>query len=128
MTEVVERIATLGRGRVIVLWLLRGLVGLAFLAAGSAKLAGASAMVATFATVGVGQWLRIVTGTLEIAGAIALFIPGLTFYAALLLMTVMVGAIGAHLTVLGGSPAPASVLLLLSAGIAWLSRRTRITN
>ena len=41
-------------------------------------------------------------------------------------MAVMVGAIVAHLTILGGSPLPAIVLLLLSAAIAWLARDTAI--
>jgi hypothetical protein len=50
------------------------------------------------------------------------FVPGVTAYAALLLMVVMVGAILAHLAILGGSPIPAAVLLLLSGGIAWLTR------
>jgi putative oxidoreductase len=68
----------------------------------------------------------LLTGTLEVAGAIGLFLPKVTIYAALLLMTVMVGAIVAHLTILGGSPLPAIVLLLLSAAIAWLARDTAI--
>jgi putative oxidoreductase len=108
--------------KVAVLWLLRGLVGLAFLAAGGSKLVAASTMVAMFATIGLGQWFRMVTGVLEVAGAIGLFVPAVTVYAALLLAIVMVGAIIAHLTVLGGSPVPAAVLLLCSGGIAWLTR------
>jgi uncharacterized membrane protein YphA (DoxX/SURF4 family) len=103
-------------------WLLRVLVALAFLAAGGAKLAAAPAMVAMFAAIGLGQWFRIVTGVLEVTGAIGLFIPAVTVYAALLLIVVMVGAIIAHLTVLGGSPVPAIALLVLSGGIAWLTR------
>jgi hypothetical protein len=34
----------------------------------------------------------------------------------------MIGAIIAHLTILGGSPAPALALLVLSGGIASLAR------
>lgn len=118
----VEGVATRRRSTVAVLWLLRGLVALAFLAAGGSKLVAAPAMVAMFAAIGVGQWFRLLTGTLEVAGAIGLFIPAVTVYAALLLMMVMAGAIIAHLTILGGSPIPAIVLLLLSGGIAWLTR------
>ena len=128
MTEMVQAFANQSKSRVIVLWLLRALVAFAFLAAGSSKLAAAPAMVEMFATIGVGQWLRIVTGVFEVGGAIGLLVPGLTFYAALLLMTVMVGAIGSHLTILGGSPAPPAVLLLLSATIAWLTRPIRVAN
>jgi uncharacterized membrane protein YphA (DoxX/SURF4 family) len=97
-------------------------VGLVFLAAGGAKLIAEPGMVAMFAAIGVGQWFRIVTGVLEVVGAIGLFSPVVTVYAALLLIVVMVGAIIAHLMVLGGSPVPAMALLLLSGGIAWLTR------
>lgn len=54
-----------------VMWLLRGLVAVVFLAAGGAKLVAAPAMVAVFAAIGLGQWFRLLTGLLEVAGAIA---------------------------------------------------------
>src|SRR5260370_24812247 len=69
-------------GKVIALWVLRVVVGLAFLAAGGSKLSGAPAMVAMFAKIGFGQWFRILTGLLELAAPIGLFIPPLTLYAA----------------------------------------------
>jgi uncharacterized membrane protein YphA (DoxX/SURF4 family) len=40
------------KGKMIALWVLRVVVGLAFLAAGGSKLAGAPAMVAMFAKIG----------------------------------------------------------------------------
>jgi putative oxidoreductase len=122
----IERVATSRKSTTVLSWLLRGLVALAFLAAGGSKLIAAPAMVAMFAAIGVGQWFRLLTGTLEVAGAIGLLLPRVTIYAALLLMAVMVGAIVAHLTILGGSPLPATALLLLSAAIAWLARDTAI--
>ena len=112
------------KGTMIALWVLRVVVGLAFLAAGSSKLAGAPAMVAMFAKIGFGQWFRILTGLLEVAGAIGLFVPRFAVYGAALLAVVMVGAIGFHLTILGGNPAPPIVLLLLATLIVWLTRRT----
>jgi putative oxidoreductase len=78
-------------------------------------------MVATFATIGLGHWFRALTGVLEVAGAIGLFSPRITGYAAPLLVTIMVGAIITHLAFLGGDPAPAIALLLLSASSAWLT-------
>ena len=108
----------------IALWVLRVGVGLAFLAAGGSKLAGAPAMVAMFAKIGFGQWFRILTGSLEVAGAVGLFVPRFAVYAASLLAVVMVGAIGFRLTILGGNPGPPIVLLLLSTSIVWLSKRT----
>lgn len=110
--------------KTIALWVLRVVVGLAFLAAGGSKLAGAPAMVEMFAKIGFGQWFRILTGLLEVAGAIGLFVPRLVVYAASLLAVVMVGAIGFHLTTLGGNPGPPIVLLLLASSIVWLSRKT----
>ena len=116
--------ANSGKGRTIGLWVLRVLLGAAFLAAGGAKLAGAQAMVEIFQKVGIGQWFRIVTGLLEVSGGILLLIPRLTFYGAALLLVGMVGAVTAHLTVLGGNPAPPLILLVLNAVTAWLTRDT----
>ncbi len=79
-------------------------------------------MVATFQKIGVGQWFRYLTGSLEVLGAIGLLVPGYVFYAAALLATVMVGAVIAHLTVLGGSPAAPAMLLVLTGAIAYLRR------
>ena len=112
------------KGKMIALLVLRVVVGLAFLAAGGSKLAGAPAMVAMFAKIGFGQWFRILTGLLEVAGAIGLFVPGFAVYAASMLAFVMVGAIGFHLTRLGGNPVPPTVLLLLAILIVWLGKRT----
>jgi putative oxidoreductase len=80
----IERVATSRKSTTVLSWLLRGLVALAFLAAGGSKLVAAPAMVAMFAAIGVGQWFRLLTGTLEVAGAIGLLLPRVTIYAALL--------------------------------------------
>jgi putative oxidoreductase len=111
-----------GKGRLITLWILSSLAALAFIAAGAAKLAGAAVMVELFGKVGLGQWFRYFTGFLEVAGAIGLLMSRYAFYAAVLLAIVMVGAILAHIAVLGGSPAPAAVLLVLSGMIAYLRK------
>jgi putative oxidoreductase len=114
--------AASSKGRLITLWILSGLVALVFIAAGGSKLAGAAVMVDLFAKVGLGQWFRYFTGFLEVAGGIGLLIPRYAFHAALLLAIVMVGAFIAHVTVLGGSPAAALVLLVLSGTIAYLRK------
>jgi uncharacterized membrane protein YphA (DoxX/SURF4 family) len=94
----------------------------AFFAAGSSKWAGVPAMVAMFGKLGLGQWFRYVTGTIEIASAILLLIPRMTFYGAALLTCTMVGALFAHALVVGGNPAPAIVLLAITSTIAWKRR------
>jgi putative oxidoreductase len=111
-----------GKGRLITLWTLSGIVALAFIGAGGAKLAGAAAMVELFDKVGLGQWFRYVTGLLEVIGALGLLISRYAFYAAALLATIMVGAIIAHVTVLGTSPAAPVALLVLSGIIAYLRK------
>ena len=101
---------------------LRALLTLAFLAAGSAKLLGAEMMIATFEAVGFGQWFRYVTGLIEVGGAILLWVPRARVPAALVLGATMVGAVIAHLTVLGPSAVPAIVLGLLLTAVIYLHR------
>src|SRR3984893_5146665 len=64
-------------------WTLQGIIAAAFLAAGFAKLAGVPFMVDLFAQIGVGQWFRVVTGVVEVIGAVALVFPGLASIGAL---------------------------------------------
>jgi uncharacterized membrane protein YphA (DoxX/SURF4 family) len=108
----------------ITCWVLQGLAAFAFLAAGGFKLAAAPAMVEVFAKLGAGQWFRYLTGALEVIGAVALLVPRAAFYGAVLLAIVMIGAIVTHLAVLGGSPVPALVLLVIVGTVAWLRRPT----
>jgi putative oxidoreductase len=103
-------------------WGLRILAGAAFLAAGSAKLAGAPMMVAIFDHVGLGQWFRLLTGFVEVIGAIALLIPAIAAFGGVLLAVTMVFAVATHLFVIGGSPVPAIVLFVMTATVAWLHR------
>jgi putative oxidoreductase len=110
-------------GRLFVIWALSILVSATFFMAGGAKLASAPAMVAEFATIGVGQWFRYLTGALEVLGAIGLLIPRLGRYAAVLLCLITLGATIACLTVLGTNPTAAIMLLILSALIAFLRSR-----
>ncbi|QMU58381.1 MAG: DoxX family protein [Boseongicola sp.] len=98
------------------------LLTLAFVAVGTAKLAGAEMMVATFDAVGVGQWFRYVTGAIEVGAAALLWVRGREAIGAALLTATMVGAVLAHLVILGPSAVPALVLGTLSAVILWLYR------
>ena len=111
-----------GKGRLIALWILSGLVALAFIAVGGGKLAGTTVMVDLFDKVGIAQWFRYFTGLLEVMAGIGLLISRYAFYAAILLAIVMVGAIIAHVTVLGSSPAAPAVLFVLAGIIAYLRK------
>jgi putative oxidoreductase len=118
----VTSIQTARPSRRIGAWTLQGILATAFLAAGVAKLTGAPFMVDLFAQIGVGQWFRFVTGAVEVAGAVALLVPGLASVAGLWLGVTMIGAVTAHLFVLHTSPAPAIILGLLNALVVYLRR------
>jgi putative oxidoreductase len=105
------------------LWALQGLGAYEFLQAGSAKLLSAPMMVQAFAAIGAGQWFRYFTGGLEVLGALALLVPGLSGYGAAILAVVMGGAVATHLLILGGSPALPLALLVAMALVAWARLR-----
>jgi putative oxidoreductase len=130
MTTVFSAVATVDRtkdiarvsnGRVV-LWVGQFVVAAAFLMAGGSKFAGVPAMVALFNAIGIGQWLRYVTATIEVGSAIALLVPSLAPYGAVALAATMTGAVFTHLFIVGGSPLPALVLGAASAAIAWVRR------
>ncbi len=73
------------KGRTIAIWVLRVVLGLTLLAIGAAKLTGAAQTVQLFAAIGWGQWFRDLTGLLDVAGAVLLFVPRWTCYGAVLL-------------------------------------------
>ena len=119
--------ATVSRTRgaaTAVAWTLSILCAAMFLFAGGSKLAGQAAMVQVFDSIGVGQWFRYVTGLIEVTSAALLFVPSLAFYGAVALAVTMVGAIIAHLFVIGGNPLMPIVLLAATATIAYLRRPT----
>src|SRR6059058_5246153 len=101
------------RCKPIAMWALKGLLAAVFLTAGGAKLYGVPMLVEEFQHIGLGQWFRYFTGSLEVAGGLAILVPSLSGIAAVLLSCVMAGATAAHLFVIGGSPIPALVLLAL---------------
>jgi uncharacterized membrane protein len=110
--------------RNVVGWILAVFLALVFSLAGSVKLIGVPGMVTEFAQIGIGQWLRYVTGVLEVTGAIGLLIPRFRFRAALQIAAVMGCATGVNLWVLH-VPALAgltAVLMALALVLAWLRR------
>ena len=114
------------RGGLLALWTTQVAVAGLLLLAGGSKLAGATAMVALFDAIGIGQWFRYVTGLIEVVSALALLVPSLALWGALAVIPTMVGAIGTHLFVVGGSPVPATVLLFGALAIAWARRGERV--
>ena len=103
----------------ILLWCVQALLAFVFLNASVAKLTGSTEMVALFVAVGVGQWLRYVTGILEITGAILLLVPKTARVGSTLLAVVMLGALTAHLFILHVSPTTPGVLFLMAVFVLW---------
>ena len=109
-----------------IVWGVRILLAVAFGAAGGAKLMGLAAMVQLFDAIGIGQWFRLLTGGVEVVGALLLLIPFTGFLGGLLLTATMVGAVFTHMAI-GGSALPAVVLGGLSAFVAWRLRPASMT-
>jgi uncharacterized membrane protein YphA (DoxX/SURF4 family) len=116
--------AAIPRARValVALWLTQIVLAAMFLFAGGLKLTGAPAMVGLFDAIGLGQWFRYVTGSIEVVSAVALLVPAWAAFGALLLIPTMIGAVFTHLFIVGGSAVPATVLLIGSLAIAWARR------
>ena len=119
--------STVRRSRAVtgILWTLQILSAAMFLLAGGLKLAGMPAMVQLFAVIGLGQWFRYLTGTIEVVSAVLLLMPSLAAYGAAALVVTMIGAIFTHLFIVGGSPAIAIFLLASTATIASARRNGR---
>jgi putative oxidoreductase len=110
------------RSTIGVLWGIQAVTAAMFLAAGVSKLAGVPAMVQAFDVIGVGQWFRYLTGGIEVVAAVLILIPSLASFAAIALAATMIGAIVAHLFILGGSAAVPILLLASTTLIAWTRR------
>jgi putative oxidoreductase len=115
-------LASRGRPKAIGFWVLKILFGLAFIAAGCAKIYGPPAMVAEFDAVGLGQWFRYFTGALELIGAILLLTPRTTAFGALLLAGICGGAFFAQFFALHGDIVHTIVMAIILLAIAWTRR------
>jgi putative oxidoreductase len=112
----------------ITLWILQMLTAAVLVMAGGTKLAGAEMHIAMFEKIGLGQWFRYFTGGLEVVGAILLLMPKRAAIGAAMLAVTMAGAIATHLFIIGGSPAPAIVILLMTLAVAWYRRPVSVSG
>jgi putative oxidoreductase len=103
----------------VAFWVLQLVLAAVFLIVGTAKLAGAQMPVEIFEKLGVGQWFRYFTGSVEVIAAIMIIIPRTVVVGAVLLAATMIGAFDTHVFLIGGSPIPALVLLVLAALVIW---------
>lgn len=107
-------------------WSLQVILAVIFAFTASRKFLGDPIPVATVEALGTGQWLRLAIGTAELAGAMGLMVPRLAGAAGACLALLMLGAVGTHVFVIGGSLVPALTLLAASAAVPCL-RGLRIT-
>jgi uncharacterized membrane protein len=94
------------------------LAGLFFLV-GGAKLIGRHDMVELFRSIGVGQWLRYVTGVFEVAGAAFMVVPLSSGASAVALGIIMISATLIELLVLRRPPIAAMACLSAHTYVAW---------
>jgi len=110
------------RSKTIVLWVLRVLIAALFLFAGFMKLTGQPMMVEEFGTIGLGQWFRYFTGALELAGAIAILLPSVSVFGAIVLLAVDVGAFVTQIAILHGDWIHTIVIGAIIAAAIYLQR------
>ena len=98
-------------------WVLRAGVAAFYIAFGAEKFGSGphNGWIVTFDRIGFGQWFRAATGVIEVGAGMLYIFPRTCKPAAVLLGATMVGAIVAHLSVLGD---PIGVVLPLAALIA----------
>ena len=112
---------TTGRTRNILTWILRVVVGLAFLGIGIEKLTGTMGTVPFFDAIGWGQWFRYVSGAMDTAGALLILVPRFTSYGALIITcTVGLGTVLCYTKNLFNPVFPLG-MTLLAASLAWLA-------
>lgn len=106
------------------------LLGLAFLAAGGQKLAGAESQKEIFTHLKYPIWFMYVAGLVEVIGAlgmiVGIFSPIWAFLAGLLLTAQMIGALASHARVKDPVQrmVPSSVLLVLAVAVIFLEYPT----
>ena len=102
-------------------WVLRIAAAILFLGVGLSKFDADSYWVTLFVAIGLGDWFRYLTGTLQAVSGVLFLVPRTVPVAAALAGSTMLGAIGVHLFVLptgiGGAIIPAIVL----AFVAWVA-------
>jgi len=115
------------RGKAAIFWAATSVLALFFILMGVPKVLGQGGWIPRFERWGYPEWFPAVVGLGEIAGAILLMIPSFATLGAVVLATIMVGAVGTHLWY-GELPriVPPIVLLLLVTLVGRAqSRRSR---
>ncbi len=108
----------------IIAWIITGLLSLAFLFSGIAKITGQEFYVTGFIHWGYPLYFMYILGILQILGVIGLYLKKFRFWAAVGLAGIMAGAVVTHILsqeveVIFGP----ALLMVLSITLAWLRSR-----
>ncbi|MCS6283776.1 MAG: DoxX family protein [Dolichospermum sp.] len=124
----------MNKSSTIILWIVKIVAAIILLQTLFFKFTAAPESVEIFTRVGIEPYGRIGTGVLELIAAILILIPATAYLGAGLALGLMVGAIGAHLTILGivvmddgGQLFIYAVLVAISAAIILWFEREKIT-
>lgn len=104
---------------------MQGVLALAMVGAGGAKIAGIESQIEEFQRYGYPQWFRLATGGIELLAGVVLvaglFVTPVLALGGSLLVATMVGAVVTHVRM--GDPAtdiaPSAILLMLALGVSW---------
>jgi uncharacterized membrane protein YphA (DoxX/SURF4 family) len=111
---------TTSRARNVSLWTLQVLLAAVYAFSALGKLTAEAQNVAGFQAMGLGNTGMYIIGALELAGAIAMFVPRLTGLAALCFVALMTGAVIMTLAIGGGALAAIPVTVgVVAAVVAW---------
>ena len=110
------------KSKMIGLWIFRIVVAAFFILTGGNKLLGNPMMVDIFGRLGLGQGFRLLTGAIEVAGAVLVLVPATSVYGALVLACVMAGAFAAQIGVLHKDWIHTVVIFCICAALAWVQR------
>ena len=113
MTAITAPTRTTSRAAHIGLWTLQVLLAAVYAFSAFGKLTAEAQNVAGFAAMGLGNTGMYIIGCLELAGAIAMFVPRLTGLAALCFVALMTGAVILTAAIGGGM----LVLIPLTVGV-----------
>lgn len=124
----------MNKSSTIILWIVKIVAAIILLQTLFFKFTAAPESVEIFTKVGIEPYGRIGTGVLELIAAILILIPATAYLGAGLALGLMVGAIGAHLAILGivvmddgGQLFIYAVLVAISAAIILWFEREKIT-
>ena len=88
------------------------LLGIAMIGGGAMKLSGQPTQVEAFTALGLPEWFRVLVGTFEVIGGLLVIVPRTIPAGSLILSTILVGALWAHVVHAEWSQAVPAVILL----------------